>query len=70
LVKTLCKLSRTKWLPSKPIATSKDTTIPSTSCQAERSFSAAGRFVTILRSSLKDKTIDTLWSLRSYLMQS
>ncbi|KRY17502.1 hypothetical protein T12_6558 [Trichinella patagoniensis] len=25
-IQTLCKLSRTKWLPSKPIATSKDTT--------------------------------------------
>ncbi|KRY03746.1 hypothetical protein T12_11745 [Trichinella patagoniensis] len=36
----------------------------------ERSFSAAGRFVAILRSSVENKTIDTLWSLRSYLMQS
>ncbi|KRY13226.1 hypothetical protein T12_14392 [Trichinella patagoniensis] len=33
-------------------------------------FSAAGLFVTKLRSSLKDETIDTLCLLRSYLMQS
>ncbi|KRZ75212.1 hypothetical protein T10_9929, partial [Trichinella papuae] len=45
-------------------------TVPSTSWEAERSFSAAGLFVTKLRSSLKDETIDTLCLLRSYHMQS
>ncbi|KRZ00560.1 hypothetical protein T11_6182 [Trichinella zimbabwensis] len=44
-------------------------TVPSTSWEAERSFSAAGLFVTKLRSSLKDETIDTLCLLRSYHMQ-
>ncbi|KRZ05055.1 hypothetical protein T11_10410 [Trichinella zimbabwensis] len=45
-------------------------TVPPTSCEAERSFSAAGLFVTKLRLSLKDETIDTLCLLLSYLMQS
>ncbi|KRX12786.1 hypothetical protein T07_11503 [Trichinella nelsoni] len=40
------------------------------SCEAYRSFSGAALFVTKLRSSLKDETIDTLCLLRSYLMQS
>ncbi|KRZ88157.1 hypothetical protein T08_13634 [Trichinella sp. T8] len=37
-------------------------TVPPTSCETERSFSAAGLFVTKLRSSLKDETIDTLFT--------
>ncbi|KAL1234446.1 Nonribosomal peptide synthase dtpA [Trichinella spiralis] len=45
-------------------------TAPPTSCETERSFSAAGLFVTKLRLSLKDETIDTLCLLRSYLMKS
>ncbi|KRZ73176.1 hypothetical protein T10_2690 [Trichinella papuae] len=45
-------------------------TVPPTSYWAERSFSAAGLFVTKLRSSLEDETIDTLCLLLSYYMQS
>lgn len=43
-------------------------TIPPTSVEAERCFSAAGLFVTKLRTSLKDETIDMLCFLRSHFM--
>jgi hypothetical protein len=42
-------------------------TLPPTSVEAERSFSAAGFFVTKMRSSLSDDAIDMLCFLRSYL---
>ena len=45
-------------------------TIPPTSVEAERSFSAAGLFITKLRTSLKDETIDNLCFIRSFLMQN
>ncbi|GFT71633.1 BED-type domain-containing protein [Trichonephila clavipes] len=41
-------------------------TIPSTSVEAERSFSAAGLFVTKLRTRLSDKSINCLRFLKSY----
>lgn len=41
-------------------------TIPATSVESERAFSAVGLFVTKLRSSLGDKSIDSLLTLRSY----
>lgn len=43
--------------------------LPPSSIEAERSFSAAGLFVTKLRTSLNDETIDTLCFLRAYLMK-
>ena len=39
-------------------------TLPPTSVEAERAFSAAGMFVTKLRSRLSEKTIDALIFLR------
>ncbi len=39
------------------------------SVEAERSFNAAGLFVTKLRSSLSDNSIDKLCLIRSHLMQ-
>ena len=45
-------------------------TLPPSSIEAERSFSAAGLFVTKLRTSLNDDTIDKLCFLRSYLMKN
>ena len=44
-------------------------TIPPSSVEAEKCFSAAGLFVTKLRTSLNDETIDLLCFLRSYLLQ-
>lgn len=41
-------------------------TIPPTSVEAERAFSAAGIFCTKLRSRLSDNSIDTLCFLRAY----
>ena len=41
-------------------------TVPPTSVEAERCFSAAGLFVTKLRTSLNDETIDKLCFLRSF----
>lgn len=43
-------------------------TVQPTSVEAERAFSAAGLFVTKLRSSLKDDSIDALCLLRSYFL--
>ena len=43
-------------------------TIPPSSVEAERSFSAAGLFVTKLRTTLNDETVDTLCFLRSHLL--
>ena len=40
--------------------------IPPTSVEAERAFSAAGLFVTKLRSCLSDKSLNALTFLRSY----
>ena len=42
-------------------------TLPSTSVEAERAFSAARMFVTKLRSRLNEKTIDALIFLRNNL---
>ena len=42
--------------------------IPPTSVEAERSFSAAGLFLTKLRSRLNDESLDTLCLLRHYFM--
>ena len=44
--------------------------IPPTSVGAERAFSAAGLFVTKLRSRLNDKSLDALTFLRSYYMKN
>jgi hypothetical protein len=44
-------------------------TIPPTSVEAERVFSAAGLFVTKMRSSLNDDTVDVLCFLRSHFSQ-
>ena len=44
--------------------------VPVSSVEAERAFSAAGLFVTKLRSSLEDRTIDSLCFLRSHLRTS
>ena len=41
-------------------------TVPPTSVEAERAFSAAGLFVTKLRSRLGDQSIDTLCFLRAF----
>ena len=41
-------------------------TIPPTSVESERAFSATGLFVTKIRSRLGDYTIDTLVFLRDY----
>ena len=41
-------------------------TIPTTSVESERAFSAAGAFSTKIRSRLNDKTLDTLCFLRSF----
>ena len=41
-------------------------TIPPTSVESERAFSAVGLFVTKLRSSLGDSTLDALLTLRSH----
>ena len=43
-------------------------TIAPTSVEAERIFSAAGLYVTKLRSSLKDSSIENLLMLRSHFM--
>ena len=43
--------------------------LPPSSIEAERSFSAAGLFVTNLRTSLNDDTVDNLCFLRSYLIK-
>ena len=43
-------------------------TIPATSVEAERAFSAAGLFVTKIRSWLSDKNINALCLLRAYYM--
>ena len=45
-------------------------TVTPSSIEAERSFSAAGLFVTKLRTSLKDDTVDTLCFLRSHLLKN
>ena len=42
--------------------------IPPTSVEAERAFSAAGLFITKLRSRLNDKTIDDLCFLRGFFL--
>ena len=42
-------------------------TIPPTSVENERAFSAAGLFTTKLRTSLKPETLDTLCFLRAHL---
>jgi hypothetical protein len=44
-------------------------TLPPSSSEAERCFSAAGLFITKLRTSLKDETLDFLFFLRSYLQK-
>ena len=44
--------------------------IPPTSVEAERAFSAAGLFVTKLRSRLSDKSLNALTFLRSYYMKN
>ena len=41
-------------------------TIPPTSVEAERAFSAAGLFVTKLRSRLSENSVDSLMILKSY----
>ena len=41
-------------------------TIPPTSVEAERAFSAAGLFVTKLRARLSEKSIDSLMVLKFY----
>ena len=41
-------------------------TIPPTSIESERAFSAAGLFITKLRSRLADDTLDSLCFIRSY----
>ncbi len=45
-------------------------TLPATSVEVERSFSAAGLFVTKLRTSLNDETINKLFLIRSRLLQN
>jgi hypothetical protein len=40
--------------------------IPATSVESERAFSAVGLFVTKLRSNLSDRSIDSLLTLRSH----
>jgi len=45
-------------------------TVPPTSVEAERAFSAAGILCSKLRSSLEDHTIDKLCLLRSYYCKS
>jgi len=45
-------------------------TVPPTSVEAERAFSAAGILCSKLRSSLGDNTLDTLCFLRSYYRDS
>lgn len=42
--------------------------VPPTSVEAERAFSAAGLFITKLRSKLSDRSIDCLCFLKSYFM--
>ena len=44
-------------------------TLPPTSVEAERAFSAAGLFVTKMRSSLSDNSLDTLCFLRHHLLK-
>ena len=44
--------------------------IPPTSVEAERAFSAAGLFVTKMRCQLSNKTIDELCFLRKYFVNS
>ena len=43
--------------------------LPPTSVEAERAFSAAGMFITKLRSSLSDNSIDKLCFLRKFLLK-
>jgi len=43
-------------------------TIPPTSVESERAFSAVGLFVTKIRSSLEDNTIDALLTLRNHFL--
>lgn len=45
-------------------------TIPPTSIESERAFSAAGLFITKLRTRLSDRSVDTLCFLRSYYQHS
>ena len=44
-------------------------TMPPTSVEAERAFSAAGLFVTKMRSSLSDRTVDVLCFLQNHLLK-
>ena len=44
--------------------------IPATSVEVERLFSAPGCFVTKLRTSLQDDMVDTLCFLRSYFLKT
>ena len=44
-------------------------TIPATSVEAERAFSAAGLFVTKLRTRLQDDLIDVLCFLRAHFLK-
>ena len=43
--------------------------IPQTSVESERAFSAAGLFITKIRSRLGDDTLDSLCFLKSYFRQ-
>ena len=44
-------------------------TVPPTSVESERAFSAAGLFVTELRTRLSDSSLDHLSFLRSYIIK-
>ena len=44
-------------------------TIPASSVESERAFSAAGLFVSKLRTSLSDNSVDMLCFMRSHLLK-
>ena len=57
------------WIPIQNKPVNALMTIPATSVESERAFSAAGLFVSKLRTSLSDKSVDMLCFMRSHMLK-